>query len=43
MVEIVSEMTLHKSQGCSVVDYYLVGHDDLYMYSDFKVVRSSDL
>jgi hypothetical protein len=35
-----NDFTCIRQQGLSVVDYCLVGHNSLHMYSDFTVIRS---
>ena len=38
-----NDYTCIKSQGFSVVDYYLVPHEDLGKFTEFKVHKVSDL
>ena len=38
-----NDFTCIRPQGCSVVDYCLVSHDCLNMFTDFSVIRVSDL
>ena len=38
-----NDLTCITSTGCSVVDFCLVSHEDLPIYSEFKVCKVTDL